>query len=70
MAMVKSLLDGLNHQQHMRDGNREPSMTELTVTGAHIQHDLAVIVNAPKIFGVDSPVGSGGNRVRGVFRGT
>lgn len=43
MAMIQSLLDGLNHQERMRDGNQEPSMTELTVTGFHPRHNLAVI---------------------------
>ena len=43
MAMVKSLLDGLNHQEQMRDGTQAPSMTELTVTGVHVHHNLVVI---------------------------
>jgi hypothetical protein len=43
MAMVKGLLDGLNHQEQMRDGNQEPSTAELTVTGVHFHHNLAVI---------------------------
>jgi len=41
--MIKSLLDGLNHQQQIRDGNQAPSMTELMVTGVHLHHSLAVI---------------------------
>ncbi|MEB3049487.1 class I SAM-dependent methyltransferase [Mycolicibacter sp. MYC123] len=43
MAMIKSLLDGLNHQEQMRESDHEPSTTELTVTGVHVHHNLAVI---------------------------
>lgn len=43
MAMIKSLLDGLHHQEQIRNGNDEPSMTELMVTGVHVHHNLAVI---------------------------
>ena len=43
MAMVKSLLDGLNHQEQIRDGAHKPSITELTVTGVHVHHNLALI---------------------------
>ncbi len=40
MAIVKSLLDGLNHKQQIRRSDCEPFLTELTVTGVH--HDLAI----------------------------
>ncbi len=43
MAMVKSLLDGLNHQEQMREDDYRPSTTELTVTGVHVHHNLALI---------------------------
>jgi len=43
IEMIKSLLDGLNHQEQIRDGNQAPSMTELMVTGVHLHHSLAVI---------------------------
>lgn len=43
MAMVKSLLDGLNHQEQMRGSDHKPSTTELTVTGVHVHHNLAFI---------------------------
>lgn len=43
MAMVKNLLDGLNYQEQMRGGDHQPSMTELTVTGVHVHHNLAFI---------------------------
>ncbi len=43
MAMVKTLLDGLNHQEQIRDADRQPSVTELTVTAVHVHHGLALI---------------------------
>ena len=43
MGMIKTLLDGLNHQEQIRDNDRQPSITELTVTGVHIHHNLALI---------------------------
>ncbi|ORA76732.1 hypothetical protein BST28_20635 [Mycolicibacter kumamotonensis] len=43
MAMVKNLLDGLNHQEQMREADRKPSATELTVTGIHAHHNLVFI---------------------------
>jgi hypothetical protein len=43
LAMVKSLLDGLNHEEQIRGSDCKPSMTELTVTGVHVHHDLAII---------------------------
>jgi demethylmacrocin O-methyltransferase len=41
--MIKSLLDGLQHQEQARDDNDEPSMTELMVTGVHVHHNFAII---------------------------
>jgi hypothetical protein len=43
MEMIKSLLDDLHHSEQIRDGDDERSMTELTVTGVHVHHNLAVI---------------------------
>jgi hypothetical protein len=43
MAMIKSLLDGLHHQEQIRSGNDERSMTELMVTGVHVHHNFALI---------------------------
>jgi len=43
MAMVKGLLDGLNHQEQVPSGNDGLSMSELTVTGVHVHHNLALI---------------------------
>ena len=41
MAMAKSLRNGLNHQEQIRNGHHhKPSMTELTVTGVHVHHNL------------------------------
>jgi len=43
MEMIKNLLDDLHHSEQIRDANDEPSMTESTVTGVHVHHNLAVI---------------------------
>jgi hypothetical protein len=43
MAMLKRLLDGLNHQEQIRSWDHEPSMIELMVTGVHMHHNLAFI---------------------------
>jgi demethylmacrocin O-methyltransferase len=43
MAFIKNLVDGLNHQEQIRDPNRQPSETELTVTGVHVHHNIAFI---------------------------
>ena len=42
MAMVKRLLDGLNHEEFLDDAY-EPSYTDLHVTGVHCYHNLVVI---------------------------
>ena len=39
--MIKDLIDGLHHQEQIRNGNYQPSMTELMVTGVHAYHNLA-----------------------------
>ena len=43
MEMVKNLLDDLHHNEQIRNGNDERSSTELTVTGVHVHHNLAII---------------------------
>jgi hypothetical protein len=43
MELIKNLLDGLHHSEQMRNGSDEPSTTELTVTGVHVHHNLAII---------------------------
>jgi demethylmacrocin O-methyltransferase len=42
MAMIKSLLDGLHHQEQIRHGNHEPSMTDLIVTGVQAHQKFAL----------------------------
>jgi hypothetical protein len=42
MAMVKRLLDGLNHEEFL-DESYEPSYTDLHVTAVHCYHNLVVI---------------------------
>jgi len=42
MAMVKGLLDGLNHEEFLDDAY-EPSYTDLHVTGVHCYHNLVFI---------------------------
>ena len=43
VACRAALLDALNHQEQIRNGNDGPSMTELTVTAVHLHHNLALI---------------------------
>jgi demethylmacrocin O-methyltransferase len=43
MEMVKNLLDDLHHNEQIRNGNDERSTTELTVTGVHVHHNLAIV---------------------------
>jgi demethylmacrocin O-methyltransferase len=43
IAMIKSLVDDLNHQDQIRTGSHEPSMTELMVTAVHLHRGLAVV---------------------------
>ncbi|GFG81734.1 class I SAM-dependent methyltransferase [Mycobacterium paragordonae] len=43
MGLIKTLLDGLNHQEQIREGGHQPSSAELTVTGVHVHHNLALI---------------------------
>ncbi|MGK5691803.1 hypothetical protein ACSNOJ_02640 [Streptomyces sp. URMC 128] len=43
MGFVKTLLDGLNHQEQIRAADQRPSATELSVRGVHVHHNLAVI---------------------------
>ena len=37
------VVDDLNHQEQLRTGSHEPSMTESMVTAVHLHHSLAVI---------------------------
>ena len=43
MAMVKDLLDGINHQEQMRSGDHRPTPTELAVTGVHAHHNIVFV---------------------------
>ncbi|KAA2256349.1 class I SAM-dependent methyltransferase [Solihabitans fulvus] len=43
MNLVKSLVDGLNHREFVRNGDAEPSATDLAVTSVHVHHNMAVI---------------------------
>jgi hypothetical protein len=43
MAMVKALLDGLNHQEQIRPEELSPTAVERTVTAVHAHHNLVVI---------------------------
>ena len=40
-GFVKTLLDGLNHQHIMRAGEYEPTLTDRTVSGVHMHHNIA-----------------------------
>lgn len=43
ITMLKDLLDGLHHQERIRDGGAQPTTTESTITGLHLYHNLALI---------------------------
>ncbi|AGB24298.1 hypothetical protein Mycsm_04041 [Mycobacterium sp. JS623] len=43
IEFIKNLLDGLHHSEQIRNGDDQPSMTEATVTGVHVYHNLALI---------------------------
>ena len=43
IEFIKSLVDGLHHSEQIRNGNDEPSQTDLTITGVHVHHNLAII---------------------------
>lgn len=43
MGFVKTLVDGLNHQEQIRPGDEAPSAFERTVTGVHLHHNIAVL---------------------------
>ncbi|AEV71615.1 hypothetical protein MycrhN_0987 [Mycolicibacterium rhodesiae NBB3] len=43
IEFIKSLVDGLHHSEQIRDDNNLPSMTESTITGMHLYHNLALI---------------------------
>ena len=43
MDMIKDLLDDLHQSEQIRAGDDKRSTTELTVTGVHVHHNLAII---------------------------
>ena len=43
IEFIKSLVDGLHHSEQIRDSDDKPSMTESTVAGMHLYHNLALI---------------------------
>jgi demethylmacrocin O-methyltransferase len=43
ITMIKDLLDGLHHQEQIRDGDAQPTAAESTITGVHVYHNLALI---------------------------
>jgi MycE methyltransferase N-terminal len=43
MELIKDMLDGLHQSEQIRTGDDKPSKTDLTVTGVHVHHNLAVI---------------------------
>jgi len=46
VGMLKSLIDGLHHQDIVRVEPHEPSLTERTVTGIHFYHNLVFVEKA------------------------
>jgi len=43
IEFIKSLVDGLHHSEQIREADAKPSMTESTITGFHLYHNLALI---------------------------
>lgn len=43
MGFAKTLVDGLNHQELVRTEAYEPSLTDLTISGLHVHHNLVFI---------------------------
>lgn len=43
IAMLKDLLDGLHHSEQIRGSDDQLTMTELSITGVHLYHNLALI---------------------------
>jgi hypothetical protein len=43
VGFLKTLLDGLHHQEMVRTGEYTPSETERTVTAVHVHHNMAVV---------------------------
>jgi demethylmacrocin O-methyltransferase len=43
ITMLKDLLDGLHHQEQRRNADTQPTLTESTITGLHLYHNLALI---------------------------
>ncbi|MCH0566867.1 class I SAM-dependent methyltransferase [Streptomyces sp. MUM 2J] len=43
LGFVKTLVDGLNHQQLVRDDPYEPTLTDRTVSGVCLHHNIAFI---------------------------
>lgn len=43
IALIKSLVDGLNHQEQIRPASQSPSTTERLVTGVHAHHNIVFI---------------------------
>ena len=41
--MLKDLLDGLHHSEQLRGSDDQPTTTELSITGVHVYHNLALI---------------------------
>jgi hypothetical protein len=43
MGMLKTLVDGLNHEEFEPAGEHQPTETDRTLVGAHFYHNLAVL---------------------------
>ncbi|GAA0938500.1 class I SAM-dependent methyltransferase [Nonomuraea longicatena] len=43
VGFVKELIDGLNHQQLVRDVEHDPSLTDRTVSGISLHHNIAFV---------------------------
>jgi hypothetical protein len=43
MELIKTMLDGLHQSEQIRTGDDHASKTDLTITGVHVHHNLAII---------------------------
>lgn len=45
IGFIKTLVDGLNHQEMVRESEYKPSLTDRTVAAVHLHHNIAFIEN-------------------------
>jgi hypothetical protein len=43
IGFLKTLIDGLNHEEILESGGRKPEWTDTQIRGLHFYHNLAII---------------------------